>query len=304
MTEQKNHSQPEVHRHRSFSLHRATAIAHNTLTELIRLKVFYFLIIFALLVIGNSAFMLRFSFQEEFQVLKDVAFGAMSIFSSILAIVATAYLIPNDIEDRTLYTILAKPVPRIEYLLGKLLGTLTLLAIAIAFMFMVFLIVLFIREQVVLAELQQELAGAPAEVIEAEKQKVHAAAFNWNLIPGAVIVYLKAAILASLTLLLSTFASSGLFTVIISVVVYFVGHLQATAREYWLSGAGESFFTTIMLALISLVFPDLQLFNLVDDIVAGNQLELMLMLRTLGLGVMYVVIYFLLGYYLFSRKEL
>ncbi len=304
MTEEIVRDAPVKTGHRSFSFSRASAIAHNTLTELIRLKVFYFLVIFALVIIGNSAFMLRFSFQEEFQVLKDVAFGAMSIFSSILAIVATAYLIPNDIEDRTLYTILAKPVPRIEYLLGKLLGTLTLLAIAISLMFVVFLAVLAIREQWVINDLKQDLANAPPELLETELQNVKDASFNWNLLPGVIIVYLKAAILAALTLFLSTFASSGLFTVIVAVVIYFVGHLQSTARDYWLGGTAESFLATIFLALVSLVFPDLQMFTMVDDIVAGNQIAISLFLRTAGLGVLYVLIYFLLGYFLFSRKEL
>src|SRR5436309_14474813 len=104
--------------HRALSFRRVGAITTNTLTELRRQMVFYVLLIFALILIGSSVFMARFSFQQEFQILKDVSLGAMSIFSSLLAIVATARLIPQDIEDRTVYTILAKPVPRFEYLLG------------------------------------------------------------------------------------------------------------------------------------------------------------------------------------------
>ena len=90
-------------RHRAFSLGRVFAITTNTLTELTRQKVFYFLLIFALLLIGSSAFLARFTFQQEFQILKDVSLGAMSIFTSLLAIVATALLIPHDIEDRTAF---------------------------------------------------------------------------------------------------------------------------------------------------------------------------------------------------------
>jgi hypothetical protein len=56
---------------------RIHAIARNTFTELVRQKVFYFLLIFGLVVIGNSAFLAKFSFQEEFQMLKDVSLGAM-----------------------------------------------------------------------------------------------------------------------------------------------------------------------------------------------------------------------------------
>src|SRR6185436_17362715 len=103
------------------------AIAGNTLTDLTRQRVFYFLLIFALLLIGSSVFMARFTFQQEFQILKDVSLGAMSIFTSLLAIMATARLIPQDTEDRTVYTILAKPVRRSEYVVGKLIGVLTLL---------------------------------------------------------------------------------------------------------------------------------------------------------------------------------
>src|SRR5213078_1980692 len=136
--------------HRAFSLARVAAITGNTLTDLTRQKVFYFLLIFALILIGSSAFLARFSFQQEFQILKDISLGAMSIFSSLLAIVATARLIPQDIEDRTVYTILAKPVPRWEYLLGKLFGVLLLLAISIVVMSALFAAVLYLREQTVL----------------------------------------------------------------------------------------------------------------------------------------------------------
>ena len=62
----------------------------------------------------------------------------MSIFTWLLAVLATAMLLPKDIEDRTLYTILAKPVPRFEYLLGKFLGVLLLLFIALSLMSVVF----------------------------------------------------------------------------------------------------------------------------------------------------------------------
>ena len=76
--------------HRAFSFRRIAAITGNTLTELTRLKVFYVLLLFALVLIGNSIFMAQFTFQQEFQVLKDIGLGAMSLFTSLLAIVATA----------------------------------------------------------------------------------------------------------------------------------------------------------------------------------------------------------------------
>src|SRR5438128_11831229 len=149
--------------HRTFSFRRVFAITMNTLTELTRLKVFYVLLIFALLLIGSSVFVARLTFQQEFQILKDVSLGAMSIFTSLLAIVATARLLPQDIEDRTIYTILAKPVPRFEYMLGKIAGVLLLLAISTLVMSVMFLAVIYSREQTLLHETMRQMTGAPRE---------------------------------------------------------------------------------------------------------------------------------------------
>ena len=298
---------PAATAHRAFSIARVGAIVSNTLLELVRLKVFYFLLIFALLMIGSSALTSKLSFQGQFQMLKDVSLGAMSIFSWLLAVLATAMLLPKDIEDRTLYTILAKPVPRFEYLLGKLLGVFALLFIAVSFMSAMFVVVLYVREQGALREAVHGLAPGP--VMDAAIAEVRAATFSMNLIPGILLIYVKAALCASLTLLLSTFATSSIFTIIVSVVVYLIGHVQPIAREYWLAsprlggeavGAG----TKLFLALTSLIFPDLTAFNLVDDIVAGNAIALTLFLKTAALGGTYVAVYFLLGYLMFSAKEL
>ena len=290
--------------HRPFSFLRIAAITGNTFTELVRLKVFYFLLIFALLLIANSLFMARLSFQQEFQVLKDVSLGAMSIFSSLLAIVATAQLIPRDLEDRTIYTILAKPVPRYEYLMGKLAGVLLLLELSILAMSALFLVLLFVREHILVNETLRATASLRPEQIQEALHRLKASAFNANLFPGIVIIYLKAALLAALTLLISTFASSNIFTILVMVFVYFIGHLQATAREYWLQDHSGGWLVRAFLALVALAFPDLQLFNLVDDIVAGTAIPMTLFSQTAVLGCVYTSIYLFLAWVAFQGKEL
>src|SRR5256885_10247689 len=244
-------------RHRAFSFSRVLAITVNTLTELTRLKVFYILLLFALVLIGGSVFMARFSLQQEFQILKDISLGAMSIFSSLLAIVATARLIPQDIEDRTVYTILAKPVPRFEYLLGKLFGVLLLLAISIVLMSALFVAVLYSREQTVLNETLRQMSSAPREQLDAALNAVRAAGLNIDIVAGIGIIFLKACLLAALTLFVSTFATTNIFTVMVMVFVYFIGHLQATAREYWLEQQSAGWIARTFLAIVALIFPDL-----------------------------------------------
>jgi ABC-type Na+ efflux pump permease subunit len=290
--------------HHAFSFGRVFAITRNTLTELTRQKAFYILLIFALVLIGSSVFLARFTFQQEFQILKDVSLGAMSIFTSVLAIVATARLIPQDVEDRTAYTILAKPVPRFEYLLGKLAGVLLLLAISTLVMGGMFLAVLYFREQAALQETARQFAHAPQDQLLDALRSIRASALQINLLPGIAVIYLKACLLAALTLFVSTFATTNIFTIAVMAFVYFIGHLQATAREYWLHEQNVTWFTRAFLAIVALLFPDLQSFNLIDDIVAGVAIPAVLFLKTAFLGIFYVTIYTLLAAFVFYGKEL
>src|SRR2546423_14929723 len=105
----------------------------------------------------SCIFMAKLSFQQDFNIRKAVSLGAISMFTSLLAIVATARMLPRDIEDRTVYTILAKPVPRFEYVVGKIAGVLLLLAISTLVMIGAFLAVLYMREQAVLQATAQQM---------------------------------------------------------------------------------------------------------------------------------------------------
>lgn len=291
-------------RYRTFSVARIFAITLNTLTELTRQKAFYVLLIFALFLIGSSAFLAQFTFQQEFQILKDVSLGAMSIFTSLLAIVATARLIPQDVEDRTVYTILAKPVPRFEYLLGKLAGVLLLLAISTLVMSAMFVVVLYTHERAALQETMRQFAHAPREQLQDALRGVRSSALNINILPGIAVIFLKGCLLAALTLFVSTFATTNIFTIVVMAFIYFIGHLQATAREYWLQEQGATLVTRAFLAIVALLFPDLQAFNLIDDIVAGVAIPLVLFFKTAVLGAFYVTIYTLLATFVFYGKEL
>lgn len=294
-------------RHTLFSPSRILAIASNTFLELVRAKVFVLLTVFALVIICSSFFLERLSFLQQFQMLKDASLGAMSIFTWLLSILATAMLLPKDIEDRTLYTILAKPVPRFEYLVGKLLGVLQLLLVSTLVMSLAFGAVLFLRQQWAIAEAIHSAGGpkANAQIVANIVQSIKSSTFDGSLIPAIIAIYLKAALCASLTLLISTFSSSMIFTIMVSFACSLIGYIQPVAREYWLHGPQQaSAFVKLLFMLLALFFPDLQLFNLVDDVAAGNTVSSILFVKTASIGVIYILVYLFLGYWLFSEKEL
>jgi len=195
-------------------------------------------------------------------------------------------------------------VPRFEYIVGKIAGVLLLLAISTLIMVAAFLAVLYMREQAVLQVTAKQMASAPPDQLADALRAVRASAFNVNLVPGIIIIFLKACLLTALTLFVSTFATSTIFTIVVMVFIYFIGHLEATAREYWLAVHGGGLVTRVCLAIVALLFPDLQAFNLVDDIIAGTVISMAVFTKTAVLGIFYTVIYTLLAVFVFYGKEL
>ena len=294
-------------KHHAFSPGRISAIASNTLLELVRQKVFYFMLVFAVLGIGSSLLASGWKFSEQFQVLKDVSLGAMSIFSWLLATLATAMVLPKDMEDRTLYTILAKPVSRLEYLLGKFFGVLLLLVVALSLMTAFFFLVLYIREHLAIAETTADFGGQPSAELNAALAEVKRNAFTPGLITAVLVLFTKAAVCASLTLTLSTFATSWIFTVMSSIAIYIIGQVQPIAREYWLNEVPEAQISGLMkgfLGAVAVIFPDFRLFNVVDEIVVGNAVPGWMLTQTFGLGLGYIFVLSLIGYVCFSYREL
>jgi hypothetical protein len=150
-----------------FSIGRVYTIASSTVTQLVRMKTFYFLLAFALVIVAVGNFNIPATPAKELSMIKKVAFGTMDIFAWLFAIVATALLIPKDVEDRTLYTILSKPVRRIEYLLGKLGGVLAVIAISLVAMYAICAVVIFSRESLFVAA-EYESMVASGQYTEAE----------------------------------------------------------------------------------------------------------------------------------------
>src|SRR5436190_4556916 len=168
MTESAATASP-VRRHRSFSPGRILTIAGGTFTQLVRMKVFSFLAIFAFVVIGASFAFADLKNEQELKMLKDLSLAAMALFCSLFAIAGTALLIPKDVEDRTLYTILCKPVPRLEYLLGKLMGVIWLIFISLVCMDVIFCTVLHFKEKAVVAQQMENLQFMPGSREDKEK---------------------------------------------------------------------------------------------------------------------------------------
>jgi ABC-2 type transport system permease protein len=304
---------------------RIFVIAMHAFTQLVRMKVFYFLAVFAVIAIASNFFDLpQHSGPESLGVnvlrsIKSWSLGTMTLFSVVLSIVATALLLPKDVEDRTLYTILAKPVPRFDYLAGKLLGVLMLVFVSLALMDLLMTAVLQIRtgmvmeQQVAMAQrhvAMQELPPETAalmlkETIDSARAEVALHGPSWSLQGAVVAVFLRASIMASLALLISTFSTSTLFTTIISFLIYFIGHFQADARSAYLQAgqAGEGVFARLVSLLVSLVLPDFQNFNVIDAVIEGQVMPLLILGKLALVALYYAVFFTVASWFIFAEKE-
>ncbi len=292
---------------------RVNVIAMNTFTQLVRMKVFYFLMIFAVISLVAQFFDLpqyggvEAIYTGELQLLKGWCMGIMKLFAVVFGITATALLLPKDVEDRTLYTILAKPVPRLDYLVGKLLGVLLLIFVSLCLMNLMMTLVLSYRTNVLLdQQVQIAMAKGWTEVaIDSLRQEILSHGVTWSLQGGVLAIFLQAAIIGSVSLLLSTFSTSTLFTIIVSFMTYLAGYFQADAAEYYRasSEAGTTTFASLVMKFVALVFPNYQLFNITDAAIQGQTIALTAVGTLAGLTLFYVVLYTLLSWFVFSDKE-
>ena len=105
------------------------AIAKNTFREAIRDRILYGFLFFAVLLILFSVVLGQLSFNQQIRCTLDVGLAGISFFSVLIAIFLGITLLHKEIEKRTIYTVLSKPVSRATYLLGKFLGLAATMAV-------------------------------------------------------------------------------------------------------------------------------------------------------------------------------
>lgn len=103
------------------------ALAVNTVRESVRNRILYVLVFFAVLLIGSGSIVGTLSYVESERILQDIGLASIRLFGVAIAIFVGVQLVHREVDRRTIYTILSKPLSRGEFVLGRFLGlTLTL----------------------------------------------------------------------------------------------------------------------------------------------------------------------------------
>ena len=275
---------------RAISLTRIRLIAANTLLEAARQKLFGFLVLLAVALVLAAQWFRDFNFgAPELKFLADFGFGAMAFFGAALTIAATAQLFFSEMENRTVLTLLAKPVGRVDFILGKFLGVVLVAAIFCALLTALLAAVLWWREGALIDETRDAFPNG---------RLLHYGA----IFAAGLVQWSKLAVLTAFTLLIASFAQSQLYTVIAGFFVLVICHLQYLAQETY-ARAASTIGQTIG-GVIGLLFPNFQLFNLADEVGAGGVLAWDRVWRVELYALGYVAVACALAVYLFRQREI
>ena len=248
------------------------AIAGNTWRDAIRSRVLYVLLFFAVLMIATSATLATLSYVERERILQDVSLAAIRFFGAAIAIFVGVGLVHREVDRRTIYTILSKPVDRSAFIAGKYFGLVATLFALVAVMSLCF----------VGASLA---AGAPLN-------GGHAIALGLIAIELAVVVAF-----ATLFSSFSTPFLAGCY----SLGIYLVGHL--TRDLYALGKNAQSEGARAFTLWVKRLFPDLEAFNRTIEAVHGLPIPGAEVAWSAAMGVAWVFGFLLVAVMAFERRD-
>jgi ABC-type transport system involved in multi-copper enzyme maturation permease subunit len=256
------------------------AIGLNTFREAIRNKILYSLLFFAVIVIVGSLAFGALSVHEEVRLTTDLGLAGMSLFSVIIAIFVGVNLVYKELERKTVYSLIPKPIHRYQFIVGKFLGMVLTLALQIIVMMVVLMIVV----------------------------KIQGGEIKGQLPRMVTLIFLEVIVITAVAVFFSSFSSpflSGLFTVGIFLLGRSVPDIRAVADKV------DNELLGLLLRGIARIVPDLRYFYVTGSEGAGGRISIhgeafpdWGYVATAGeYALLYVALVLILAAVLFSRRD-
>ena len=254
-------------------MRRIMAIALMGFTEAVRDRILYSLLAFALLMIGSSTILVTLSVGGEGKVVKDLGMAAISLVGLLIAVFIGVGLVSREIERRTIYPVMTRPVHRAEFVLGKFLGLGLTLLVNVAIM------------AAGLLSLTRLLEGR----------------WSLELLPAILLAFVELLVLTAAAILFSTFSTPTL-SAIFTLSLFAIGRLSADLRTFaqQFGGPGLRALATGLTA----VLPNLASFNITEASIYGLPLGPAYVPLTLLYGGAYIVLILAAAAAIFSGRDL
>jgi ABC-type transport system involved in multi-copper enzyme maturation permease subunit len=247
------------------------AIAINTFREAVRDKILYSLLFFAIALIGASVVLNRLAIGQQTKIITDIGLASISIFGTLIAIFVGIGLVSKEIERKTIFTIVSKPVSRGGFIAGKYLGLLLTLAVEVAIMSACFLTMITIYAD--------DLAVPSLMAIG--------------------LIFVELSVVTAVAILFSSFSTaflSGLFTM----AVWIIGHLTPDLRAFGENSGGAM---KVLMDLLYYVLPNFGNFDIKEQVVYGIQVSPEFVGFALLYGVVYVTLALSAATLIFERRD-
>jgi Cu-processing system permease protein len=260
-------------------------IAVSVFRESVRDKVLYNLVFFAVLLISASYLLSQLTAGQDIKIIKDIGLAAMSLFGLFIAVFIGIGLVSKEVEKRSIYSLLAKPIGRHEFIIGKYIGLLLTLAVNLSIMVIAYYAVL----------------GAVAW-LDGSWFRPHwgAPAVDPALLKAVVMIFLQLAIVTAVALLFSTF-SSPLLAAALTFGLYVVGHFNADLKNF--EAVVDSRPLVAVARTLYYLLPNLAPLDIKNEVVHAVPVASGYLLMNVAYAVTYIGVLVTAAVFIFGRRD-
>lgn len=247
-------------------------IALNTFRENLRDKILYNLLLFAGLLIAASMLLSSLSMGEQEKIVTDMGLAAINLIGVIIAVFVGIGLVTKEIERRTIYTIMARPISRVQFVLGKYLGLVVTLSVNLSIMLLVFLSTIW-------------WSGASVHI---------------SLLQAVELIFVELLVVTALALFFSTF-SSAMVSASMTLGLYVIGHLTPDMKG--IAEKSQNELVTMLLTAIYYLCPNLEMLNIKGQAAAGVSVSLAYQSMATVYGLFYASLLLAVSCVIFQRRD-
>jgi ABC-type transport system involved in multi-copper enzyme maturation permease subunit len=261
------------------------SVAVNVFRESVRDRVPYNLVLFAVLLIASSYLIGQLTAGQDVKIIKDLGLAATSVFGLFISIFIGIGLVSKEVERRSIYALLSKPVSRAQFIAGKYAGLVLTLAVNLTVMTVALYIIL-------------------AYMVWSEPPTIRA---GWDapgtdpaLLKAIFLIFIELMLVTAIALFFSTF-SSPILSAALTFGFYVVGHFNADLKNF--DRVVDSKAAAYLARGLYHVLPDLSAFDVKTEVVHGLPVTFGYMASTAAYGLAYVTALLLIATFVFSRRD-
>jgi Cu-processing system permease protein len=261
------------------------AVALAVFKESVRDRVPYSMVLFAVVLMAGAFLMSRLTAAQDLKVTKDLGLATMNVIGLLIALFIGTGLVAKEVERRSIYAVLAKPLSRTTFLLGKFAGLVLTLAVNLALMTAAFYAML----------LYQELSTS-----EWVQQGWRAPALDLRLLVPIGLTLVELTLVTAVALLFSTF-SSPLLAVLLTLGVWVAGQFGADLRSF--ETAVDAPVAAAIARAVYYVLPNLSALDVKNQVVHGLAIAWPAVGAALAAAGVYVALVLTVAMAVFSRRD-